>query len=92
MTTQDALIRLRILLMNLRGYTISTDEDSTEELIQALEEFAIPMLEERAQLEELTVKFVEAGLPGPILTPDELKRILGDEKTHNVLDCRGLSI
>lgn len=77
MTTQEALDCVHELLNHLWNSKDRFTDGDTQALIQALEEHVVPLLKERIKHEQIADIFIELGNPGPILSPEELKRALG---------------
>lgn len=82
MKTQDALNCLNELLCKLWNSGERHTNVDVEELIQALEEVAIPLIERRIKEEEIADKFNELGLPGPILTKEMLEYVFDIKKEN----------
>lgn len=92
MTAQNALDCLQELLNHLWNSSDRFTDGDIQDLIQALEEFAIPCLKNSIEAEKIADRFIETGLPGPILTQADLAYILGIKELDNVIEHKDLSI
>ena len=86
MNLQDAQNCLRNLLNYLWNHPDRFASGDIDELIQALEEFAIPLIDERIKTEEIAERFADIGTAGEILTQKELEYVLG----IRFIDCTEL--
>lgn len=76
MTTQEAIDCLQELLNQLRNSSDRFIDGDAQPLIEAIEDHAIPALEEHMKIERIADKLVELGNPGPVLSKEELERAL----------------
>lgn len=84
MNLQDAHDSLQNLLNYLWNSPDRFTSGEIADLIQALEKFAIPLIEERIKMEEIAERFVEIGNPGLIMTQAELEYALGIKSSESI--------
>lgn len=85
MTAQNALDCLQELLNQLWNSSDRFTDGDVQDLIVALEEFAIPCLKNSIEAEKIADRFIETGLPGPVLTQADLAYILGIKKSNDTI-------
>lgn len=84
MTAQDAHDSLQYLLTYLNNYPERFKSVDVADLIQALEKFAIPLIEQQIKIEKIAERFVEIGNPGYIMTQAELEHVLGIKPPESI--------
>lgn len=84
MNLQDAHDSLQNLLNYLWNSPDRFTSGEVADLIQALENFAIPLIEKQIEIEKIAERFNEIGNPGYIMTQAELEHALGIKPPESI--------